>query len=123
MRKVVPADVTRRAAAHSLPRALYTHGWESERKNVECFCTCTRCQDLLVKMGTNALGCDIWMSTTAGLLVRIQMVQKPSYSTKLVLTVTDINVCIPHVIPWALYVGFNLLLKNTHARSELFNHL
>lgn len=36
MRKVVPADVTRHAAAHSSPRALYTHGLEFERKNTEC---------------------------------------------------------------------------------------
>lgn len=97
MRKVVPADVTRHAAAHSSLRALYTHGLEFERKNIECSYSCTRCQNLLVEMGTNALGCDIWMSTTAGLLVRMQMVWKPSYSTKLVITIADINVV--HILP------------------------
>lgn len=34
--RVVSADVTRLANIQSLLRALYTHGWESEKINVGC---------------------------------------------------------------------------------------
>lgn len=76
-------------------RGLCTHMvWSLRGKTLNAL---TRCQNLLVEMGTNALGCNIWMSTTAGLLVRMQMVWKLSYSIKLVITITDINVV--HILP------------------------